>query len=218
MARQSDINIQRIKNKWLSPNGYEMIRGLRRDGYTIEDVAKKMGISHRTILNWSKEYPELKEALAEGKQLVDYRVENALLKAALGYKTKEVRTTVIMRYGKVVEKQKEVLEKEMAPNVYAIQTYLFNRLPDKWKRNRDQILDIDQDDAHISIQVTRANTGDNREQAEILPEPGTDEINTELEADIRINAAKAENAEEVFEENNFEFDEEKENDEEWDEF
>ena len=37
-----------------------------------------------------KQYPDIDKALKAGREIIDYKVENALLKSALGYKTKEV--------------------------------------------------------------------------------------------------------------------------------
>ena len=55
-------------------------------------------------------YIEIDKTLEE--KLVSTEKENALLKSALGYKTKEVKVTTTMRYGKVVETIKEVTDKE----------------------------------------------------------------------------------------------------------
>jgi len=49
-----------------------------------------------------------------------------------------------------------VTDKEQAPNVSAIQCWLYNRLPNKWKKNRDQIIDLDDEDTKIQVTVTRA--------------------------------------------------------------
>ena len=63
-----------------------------------------------------------------------------------------------MRGSKVVEKTTETLTKEQAPNVLAIQTWLYNRLPNKWKntRNRSLIDELDED-TNIEIVVSKAN-------------------------------------------------------------
>jgi hypothetical protein len=63
-----------------------------------------------------------------------------------------------MRYGKVVETVKEVTDKEQAPNVSAIQCWLYNRLPNKWKKNRDNLIELGDEDTKIQVTVTRAST------------------------------------------------------------
>ena len=132
-----------------------LIEGLARDGYTNQDIALRLGIDPSVLYNAKRTRPEINAAINRGKQIVDYKVENALLKSALGYKTKETKVTTIMRYGKVVEEQKETLEKEVAPNSISCQVWLYNRCPDKWKRNRDKVLE-DEEEATIQVTVKRA--------------------------------------------------------------
>lgn len=141
-----------------------LIEGLARDGYTNQDIAHRLGIESSVLYNAKRERPEINEAINRGKQIIDYKVENALLKSALGYKTKETKVTTIMRYGKVVEEQKETLEKEVAPNSISCQVWLYNRCPDKWKRNRDKLLE-DEEEATIQVTVKRA-TDDSEEENE----------------------------------------------------
>lgn len=141
-----------------------LIEGLARDGYTNQDIAHRLGIEPSVLYNAKRERPEINEAINRGKQIVDYKVENALLKSALGYKTKETKVTTIMRYGKVVEEQTETLEKEVAPNSISCQVWLYNRCPDKWKRNRDKLLE-DEEEATIQVTVKRA-TDDSEEENE----------------------------------------------------
>lgn len=136
-----------------------LVESWTRDGYTILDIANRLGISPTLITRARREVPEFDAALRVGRELVDYKVENALLRVALGYKTKEVKVTTTMRYGKVVETIKEVTEKEQAPNVSAIQTWLYNRQKDKWRNMSGKAGLIDElgEDTSIEITVKRAN-------------------------------------------------------------
>lgn len=120
-------------DKWLEEDNLLLLECWSRDGYTHEDIANKIGVDKKTIYEWRSQYPEIRDALRNGREIVDYKVENALLKSALGYKKKEVKVTTTMRYGKVVETVKEVTESEQSPNVSAIQMWLYNRQKNKWK-------------------------------------------------------------------------------------
>lgn len=144
---------------WLTEEGLLLLESWSRDGYTMVDIANKIGVNKDVFLRWKDLYPEIRKAVSKGKELVDYQVENALLKSALGYKTKEVKVTTTMRYGKVVETIKEVVDKEIAPNVSAIQMWLYNRNKDKWKNmnNSKSMFDEMEEDSSIEITVTRAN-------------------------------------------------------------
>jgi len=71
-------------HKWLEADGLLMLQGWARDGLTDEQIAHNIGINVATLYDWKKLYPKISEALKRGKEVVDYAVENALLKKALG--------------------------------------------------------------------------------------------------------------------------------------
>ena len=147
-----------VVDDWLEADGLILLESWARDGYTVQDIATRVGVSQQQFRVWMNKYPEIKKAVNNGRELVDYKVENALLKAALGYKTKEVRVATIIRNGKTIETQKETVEKEQAPNVSACQCWLYNRMPKKWKNmnSRANILDEIDEDTSIHITVERA--------------------------------------------------------------
>ena len=60
-----------------------LIEGWARDGLTDEQIAHNMEINPATLYVWKKNYPKINEALKKGKEIVDYQVENSLLKEAL---------------------------------------------------------------------------------------------------------------------------------------
>ncbi len=143
---------------WLTDDNLLLLECWARDGYTMQDIANRIGINRDLFLRWKDRYPEIQKAVSKGKELVDYEVENALLKSALGYKTKEVKVTTLMRYGKVVETTKEVTDKEIAPNVTAIQMWLYNRQKEKWKNMNaaKNMFEEMEEDTSFEITVTRA--------------------------------------------------------------
>jgi len=187
-----------IVDEWLDEDNLELLECWARDGYTLADIADRIGINRATLDHWRKTYPEIALALKKGREIIDYKVENALLKSALGYKAKEVKVTTLMRFGKVIETTKEVTHKEQAPNVSAINMWLCNRLPDKWKKNRDQIIDLDDKDTSIQVTVTRANSS-NIEGVKQQPKApnNEDEIDKEWQDEMNTSieiSRKPENA------------------------
>lgn len=177
---------QCLATDWLEEDNLMLLECWARDGYTYEDIANQIGIDYSTLRRWRKQYPEIDKALKTGRQIIDYKVENALLKSALGYKTKETKVTTIMRRGVVVETQTETTEKEQAPNVSAIQCWLYNRLPSKWKNmnSRSNILDDMDDDTSIHVTVTRATKGNTPSTSttdESDNEDWQDEVNSSIE-------------------------------------
>ena len=69
---------------WLTDEGLLLLEGWARDGLTEAQIAHNMGVGYSTLGEWKNRFPEIVEALKKGKEVVDYEVENALLKKALG--------------------------------------------------------------------------------------------------------------------------------------
>lgn len=71
--------------EWLQPEGLLKIEGWARDGLTEEQIAANMGIGYSTLQTWKTKYQDIQDTLKKGKEIIDRKVENALLKRALGY-------------------------------------------------------------------------------------------------------------------------------------
>lgn len=154
----------------LEPDTLELIKGYARDGLSLPDIAEKIEIPYSVLSRVRYESKELWDAIQSSRDLTNYKVENALLKSALGYRTKEIKITTVMQRGIVVETVKEVLDKEVHPNVVAAQTWLYNKLPDKWKKNRDKIFELDEEDNHIQISITKPGQLNSKEEEKINSE------------------------------------------------
>lgn len=181
---------------WMDEDSLLLLTSWARDGYTFNDIANRIGINDVTLRKWRNEYEEIDLALRQGREIIDYKVENALLKAALGYKTKEVKVTTVIRGGKVIETIKENLTKEQAPSVTACQVWLYNRCQDKWKNmnSRSNMLDDLSDEANVEIKITRASSN--------AAEVGTkiedaDEINDEVVVRKMTKQEKKQHKEEI---------------------
>lgn len=72
------------KSKWEQvKDKLVLVEGWARDGLTDIQIAEKLGISKDTLYEYKKKYPDFSDSLKKGKEIVDYAVENALLKSAL---------------------------------------------------------------------------------------------------------------------------------------
>ena len=70
--------------EWLDPDHLTLACGWAQDGLSEKQIAQNIGISESTLREWKKKYPAFSAALKRGKEVVDYAVENALLKKAIG--------------------------------------------------------------------------------------------------------------------------------------
>lgn len=100
-----------------------------RDGLTDEQIANNLGIAYSTLREYRDKYSALSAALKKGKEIVDYEVENALLKRALGYEYEEVT----YEHGK---ETKRVL-KHVVGDTTAQIFWLKNRKPQQWRDKKD---------------------------------------------------------------------------------
>lgn len=145
-----------LVDKWLEDEKLELLESWARD-YTKSEIAERIGISPGTLTKWTQTYPEIAQAIEKGAEIIDYKVENALLKSALGFTTKEIKVTVgkQKKTGGTFEITKETTIREVAPNVTACLAWLNNRRPDKWRRNRDKEISINEEDSNLSITIIR---------------------------------------------------------------
>lgn len=151
MAIQGMVEV----DKWLTDDGLLLLAAYARDGMTNQDIADKIGVTKRTFTRWMDEYPEIREAVNTSKELVDYKVENALLKAALGYTAKESKVIMRLRQGRLTTVEQETVIKEVAPDVRAITLWLNNRQTKKWRRNADNLVDENSEESNITVNIIR---------------------------------------------------------------
>ena len=171
------------EEKILSKDSLFLIECLARDNFSKKEIAARFGIPECHLLLLSKRHPELRDALRNGKEIVDYKVENSLLKSALGYKTKEVKIVTTIRKGTVVETLKESQTRDVAPNISAIQMWLHNRLPQKWRKNPELHLGIsDDEDSTIQVSIIRAGNKNDETDDEI-----NESVNVEVEKPQKAN-------------------------------
>lgn len=177
------VNASKV-DEWLKPEKLELLKCWARD-FSLSDICTRMGVSYNTFITWRNKYPQIDEAIKDGKEIVDYRVENALLRVALGYTTTDVKTIISPPDKDGNRKIRvEKTEKEIPPNPTAIMCWLNNRKPEQWKRNRDMMQTEDRDN-NIVVNIIRNDDKDK--------EKWTANTNkTTAKAVQKVNAKKAE--------------------------
>ena len=120
-------------NEWLQEDKLTLLEGWARAGLTEEQIAHNMGVSLKTLYNWKTDNLPILQALKKGKEVVDFEVENALLKKALGY-TVTLNKQRVTKDGDVVDTQEEV---HIAPDTTAQIFWLKNRKPKEWREKQN---------------------------------------------------------------------------------
>ena len=116
-------------NKWLEKDKLILLEGWARDGLTDEQIAKNIGINRTTLYDWKKKEVNIADALKKGKEVIDFEVENALLKKALGY-TITIKEERLDKDGCIHTLEKDV---HIPPDTTAQIFWLKNRKPNNWK-------------------------------------------------------------------------------------
>ena len=132
----------------------ELIKGWARQGLTDEQIANNMGIGKTTLYDYKNKYPKFANALKKGKEVVDFEVENALLKRALGYEVKEYKKELVNGELKVTE----VKQKHIKPDTTAMIYWLKNRMPEYWNEGR-----LDNQDEKLENFIDAVNNMDVKE-------------------------------------------------------
>lgn len=70
-------------DEWLEKDKLILLEGWARDGLTYEQIAHNMGIGLTTLKEWRQKDATISSTLKRGREVVDFEVENALLKSAL---------------------------------------------------------------------------------------------------------------------------------------
>lgn len=114
-----------------------------RDGLTDEQIANNVNVAYSTFREYKKKHEALSAALKKGKEVINYEVENSLLKKCLGCYVKEGRAFKCKeKYyddeGRSCEREivKTVeVDRFIPPDTTAIAIWLNNCKPEKWRRN-----------------------------------------------------------------------------------
>ena len=103
---------------------------------TDEEIARQIGISRSTLVEWKKKYPQISKALSLGKDFADRLVEDSLYKKAMGFyvfeqKAFKVKNIEYDESGKKISEKEELQTAEerhyIEPDIKAIIFWLKNR-------------------------------------------------------------------------------------------
>lgn len=155
--------------RWLEPDGLILIEGWARDGLTLEQIAHNIGINKKTLWEWSTKYNPIGNALKKGREVVDYEVENALLKRALGYDTEEVTTEIYADGKKHIKKVKRHIPADTTAQIF----WLKNRKPDMWRNKPEtKIAEQVEDDGLIAAIDKTMRQAASMDDSDMLPAEG----------------------------------------------
>ena len=114
---------------WVEEDGLLLVRQWLEAGMTDKQVAKNIGVTPQTIVDWKKRYEKFCFVFKQARNVANQELENAMFKSATGYFVEE---EALDRNGDI-----KVLKHYVAP---APQTQMWlskNWMADKYKDKRD---------------------------------------------------------------------------------
>lgn len=110
---------------------------------TEGQIAKKLGVSISAFEKYKKEYPELVEALSQGKEILISELKDTLRQKAKGFYYTETKKTYLEdENGELIGTVRvEQSEKYMTPDTGAIHLLLKN-LDEKWRNDDKTTIDL----------------------------------------------------------------------------
>lgn len=137
-------------NPDLHPN---WVWSLAIQGKTVAEIAKEIGVARSTLNKWISENKELADAINEGRDIADAKVERSLYKRATGYTYKEKKVVqTVDKDGNQKPARVEITEKVVPPDVTAQIFWLKNRKPSKYRDRQD----IAVEDTNIKFNIVPA--------------------------------------------------------------
>ena len=133
----------RNNTKWLT-NVFPRLSEIRNwcmDGKTNEEMCLLLGISPDSWYTYMKQYNQLNDIVTAGKSVIDNRVENAVLKTALGFEYEEIKTIIEEDRNGKKRTRIEKTKKYMPPNPTAQAFWLKNRKKDEWGDRKEIVFD-----------------------------------------------------------------------------
>jgi transposase len=125
---------------WLKPEKLRQIEEWSTKGWTQAEISKAVGVSHSTFSGWVGKYPEIRDAYRKGAELTDDKVEQALLKRALGYDHPQEKTTVELLPDGGRRQKVEKSTTHVPPDPTSIIFWLKNRRASEWRDRREMEL------------------------------------------------------------------------------
>lgn len=129
--------VNRFKgNSKPKPKPVNLIERAAKAGLTNEQIASILGITRDAFQKWLRSDQRVARAHQRGRQEPNLKVENSLFRRALGYNVVELEEKVVTNGGGKVLRKIPVMRrhKHVPASVKAIEIWLYNRDPDRWKR------------------------------------------------------------------------------------
>lgn len=123
--------------QWLEAGNLERVMNWAASGLTLAEIAANMGIHRATLDAWMKSYPDIHDAIKNGRALSCTAIENALFRRAAGACVTEETVDEfrgVMKDGQPYNGTvvRRTVTKQIPPDTTAMIFYLKNHMPEKY--------------------------------------------------------------------------------------
>ena len=146
---------------WRTADGILLLKAWARRGLTLEEVAKQIGISRKTLHEWINRFGDIRDALkGRARECACAEIENAMHEHAKGHiaKVKKAFKLRHIDYDENGRKKREYETVELheeeiyiPPDTTAGIYYLNNRCPERWSNKQEVNLDAKGGDFTLEI-------------------------------------------------------------------
>lgn len=120
----------RIKvENWISEKGLLQLKDWANAGLTDREIARSIRISNTTLWKWRKTYPEIDEAIEEGRKPVVLDVENCFIASCKDRYVDEVKTIEAPSGDVTTVTTRKFIPAKTGAMIF----FLKNRYPEKWR-------------------------------------------------------------------------------------
>ena len=122
-------------------------------GATNDEIAEAFGITVRTFIRWKQQFPSLAEAVSQGKDIADAKVEKSLYQRAIGYQVTDEERTIELdpRTGEQRPAKVKKTIKNIVPDTMACMYWLNNRKRTHWSQRQEVALSAGDDTEDVVI-------------------------------------------------------------------
>lgn len=119
--------------EWIEPDGLLVLKGWARDGYTDQEIAKNIGIGDSTFSEWKVKFPEIREALKNGRKPIIVEVEDTFFEKKLkGYFVEEEIVEVTKYANNTKTEHRKKMKRWIPPDTTAMIFYLKCKKPQQY--------------------------------------------------------------------------------------
>lgn len=157
---------------WLSKDGLTLIAGWRRQGVPLTEIADKyVGVSRTAFFGWYRQSDELRKACSVSLEAANMSVEESLLKRATGYYYEEESYELVEGQMILTKRYKKYLP----PDTKAILSWLYNRMPQRWRAVQESVDSTQYTEAVKQIVVAMKQVAETGQQAGAAEKEGEEE-------------------------------------------